>query len=85
MSAPSQRPLMATWRNCAAGVLLYRRFQLSSIILLGGSASSGFLALGAGLGSSSPSAAAYAGLLGLSDSARSGRVLSKLGFSGFRG
>ena len=45
-------------RKLELGVLEYRRFHESRIILLGGSKSRGFFGLGAGLGSSSPAGAA---------------------------
>ncbi len=45
-------------RKLELGVLEYRRFHESRIILLGGSRSRGFFGLGAGLGSSSPADAA---------------------------
>ena len=60
MSAPCQRPLMQMSRKLELGVLEYRRFHESRIILLGGNKSRGFFGLGAGLGSSSPAAAAGA-------------------------
>ena len=71
MSAPAHKPFTAISRNLAPGVLEYSRFHESSTIVLFGSSSSGFFALGSGLGSagssSSSAAAAAAYRKGLTD------------------
>ena len=69
MSAPAHKPFTAISRNLAPGVLEYSRFHESSTIVLFGSSSSGFFALGSGLGSagSSSSSAAATCRTGLAD------------------
>ena len=60
MSAPAHKPFTAISRNLAPGVLEYSRFQESSTMVLFGSSSSGFFALGSGLGSAGSSSSAAA-------------------------
>lgn len=81
MSAPFQRPLTQISWNLAAGVLLYRRFQLSSTILLGGSAARGSFGFAAGFSSPSAAAAAAAGA-GLDSCIRNSPAIQVLNVKG---